>query len=252
MKFSETFKKALNRGGWLTVGIYVGTIVVIGIVFGSFALGTLGSLGVFGMLTGRAAGAAMMRVLLRAGGWLLLLGLLAAVALVYSDAGLLGSMRDAAEGQPVSLQSYLKRGRDLFWRYVGYSLLYGIPYGVLAIIIMLVLSPGIIRAITSGDLMAFAHLNLTFALLVVYAIYYLGLIPLVTLTVADYPVKATFARHIGEFALGALVVYVVARYAALLGVVALPLFRLYILSTVQDDNTPAPPVAAAAGSDTVA
>lgn len=253
MKLSETFKKALNRGGWLTVGIYVGTIVVIGIVFGSFAMGTLGSVGVFSMLAGgRGGSAALMRDLARAGGWLLVLGLLALTALVFSDAAALGSMRDAAEGKPVSLRTYLARGRELFWRYLDYALLYGAPYGVLAILVIVILNPGLFRAISTRNLLALARGNFAIAMLVVNAIYYFGLIPLVTLKVAGYPVKATFTRHVGEFALGALVVYVTVRYAPLVGVVTLPLFRLYVLSAVQDDNAPALEAAAADGSDTVA
>lgn len=250
------FGQALADGGWLAIGVYVGAVAALwlvglllfhgtfrdtGEIVGfSFVYGEVGyvssylqSLKSAGMpppIPGMrmAGGPDFVRLGIRLLIW--------AAIMIWVVAGLVVSLWDAVRGQPPTLESCARSGKRAFWRYFGYTLLWGGVWSIAGIGIGM--APLLIHPSQLPGRVY--YLVETFILIAAKQAF---IIPLVTLAVVGIPARSFLRQHIGRLVSLGVLVTAVRFLVPLAQFVTFPLYLLFILTLARsdDDATVTPP-----------
>ncbi|MHB9144877.1 MAG: hypothetical protein ACYC5Y_06030 [Symbiobacteriia bacterium] len=225
---TDSFKKALAGGAWTAVGINAGVTAVtwvLMIVFIALIVAIAGGLNVVGPLE-----LLVLSLIFGLPGW---------AVLTWSGAGLIGSLKDALEGRPVTFGAFVKAGLHYFWRFLGFGLLFGLA--VVGTTLVLGFSLGaVVGLATDGQPDAIALVAALGWLIAAWATFTLAL-PMTILTATGDGGWNTVWRNYGTIALfsvavGASAIFPFAFF------VTLPLYELFILSLAHNSQVLAPEV----------
>lgn len=161
--------------------------------------------------------------------------IIAGIAGIFSQAGLLGSYKDGADGIKISFKSYCDNGKKYFWSYFGWSFLYGFSYMIIFIPMFIGLIIGIYNKTISDNSLLLIY---PFIMTIVF-IAYLWLFPKLILSVLKLDKHGFIKAHFKKLALVAgmaSLLSIIPGGGAVIGSFLKMVYPIYILDLYYDSQ----------------